>query len=160
VKFCKQFTGLVRNACVKESWPAVENSASDPRVFESLCNRIPIRSGVQYCAQGLMYPVIEVLHYDVPTVQNFCRSLDAQDLKDICWSRLASKFVWADHSNTVGALAICEAAPPESQDMCWTELLNFAYGGLPAGSPEVRSLCNGMPQVYREKCADQMHGRL
>ena len=153
--FCAQFTGMAHNACVKESWPDVPGSASDPKVFEALCDQLSEPGAIQYCASGLMYPVIEVLHYDVPTVEAFCGGLKDQDLRNICWARTASKFVWADWRNVPEALSICVAAPTASKDACWKELMTYAYEGMPKDSPQAKALCGGMPDPYKGECTNE-----
>ena len=152
--FCAQFNGMVRNACVKESWPAVPNSASNPKVFEALCTQLTNREAIHYCASGLMYPVIEVLHYDVPAIEKFCNGLAESDIRDICWARTASKFIWADRSNTAGALSICNAAPDASKAVCWNELINMAQTGMRQDSADVQGLCGGMPEPFKKTCTD------
>lgn len=153
--FCAQFTGMVHDACVKESWPAVPGSASNPKVFEALCEQLSTPDAVRYCASGLMYAVMEVLRYDVPTVEKFCDGLVRQDLKNICWARMASKFVWADWRNVSQALSICVAAPAESKDTCWNELMSYAYQGMPKDSPQAKALCDGMPEPYKRSCVSE-----
>lgn len=151
-RFCAQFTGVVHNACVKETWPVVKNSATDPVEFEALCKQLKDRSAQEYCASGLMYPVIEMLHYDIPTIESFCRGIVDEDLQDICWARTSSKFVWADVRNTSRALSICEDAPERSKDPCWRELISYAQSGIQKRSPQARELCSGMPEPYRSAC--------
>ena len=153
--FCAQFKNEEHNACVKESWPAVKNSASDPKEFEALCTQLTDPEAVRYCASGLMYPVIEILHYDVPTIEAFCRGLSHPDLKNICWARTASKFIWADRSNTASAISMCNAAPDESKSVCWNELINMAESGMEKDSAGVRGLCEGMPEPFKQTCTNQ-----
>ena len=150
--FCAQFTGMVYDSCVKESWPAVPGSASDPKVFEALCDQLSTPDAIHYCASGLMYPVMEVLHYDIPTAEAFCRGLKAQDMQNICWARVASKFVWADAHWSSKATGICNDAPEESKDACWKELTDFAVQGMHPNSPEAKELCGGMPEPYESEC--------
>lgn len=152
VSFCAPYKGMAHLSCVKETWPAVENSATDPEIFTSLCRQLKDPADARYCAGGLMYPVIEMLHYDIPTIERFCEGLQDQEFRNICWARTASKMVWADWSQSDKAVAICNSAPSGAQQDCWNELINFASGGLPKGSRETRALCGGMPDPYRTAC--------
>ncbi len=158
-KYCAQFTGAAHNACVKESWPAIENSASDPKVFEALCTQLTDPEAVRYCAEGLMYPVIEVLRYDVPAIQNFCRGIEDSEIRNICWARAASKFIWADRSNTEQAIAMCVAAPDGSKPACWNELINYAEFGMQKNSPGVKKLCADMPMPFKDTCVSRTQSR-
>lgn len=150
--FCAQFEGVTYNACVKESWPAVKNSTTDPKVFERLCRQIPDKDESLYCAKGLMYPVVGSLHYDVEKIRSFCNALSDLDLRNICWARTASKFIWTDSTNADDTLAICHAAPVESQEACWGELINHAEVGMEKDAPDTRALCDGMPEPYKSTC--------
>ena len=150
--FCAQFKGLAYNACVKEGWPAVKDSTTDPKVFERLCRQIPDTGESLYCAKGLMYPVVGALHYDVKKIEAFCNALSSLDLRNICWARTASKFIWTDSTNAGDTLAVCYAAPQESQGACWGELINHAEVGMEKDSPDTRALCSGMPEPYRSTC--------
>ncbi len=151
--FCAQFTGDVHNACIKESWPAVPGSTDTPQGFEALCKQLPSPDAVHYCASGLMYPVIEILHYDVPTVEAFCRKIIDPQIRNICWARTASKFVWADWRNVSQAISICGDAPAESKESCWNELINYAEQGMQQNSAPQKALCGGMPEPWRSSCA-------
>ena len=153
--FCAKFTAGAHNACVKESWPDVQNSASDPHVFEALCKQLPTPDAIRYCAEGLMYPVIEVLHYDVPAIENFCRGIIDPKIRNICWARTASKFIWADRTNTAQALSICNTAPEESKPSCWNELTTYADSGMQKDSPGAKALCDGMPEPYKQPCLER-----
>lgn len=151
--YCAQFVGVAHNACVKESWPAVAGSANTPAGFEALCAQLANSEAVRYCASGLMYPVIEALHYDVPTIEAFCRGISDLQIRNICWARTASKFVWADWRNVPQSLAICRDAPQESKESCWNELINYAEQGMPAHSAQTKALCGGIPEPWRSTCA-------
>lgn len=153
--FCAQFTGMAHDTCVKESWPAVPGSARDPAIYEALCEQLSTPETVHYCASGLMYPVVEVLHYDVQKIEAFCGGVKNQDIRNTCWARLASKFVWADWRNVSQALSICVDAPAESKDPCWKELVGYAEQGMPKNSSQVKALCDGMPEPYKSECTEQ-----
>ena len=151
--FCAQFTGLTYNVCVKESWPAVPESADTPAGFEALCAQTTDRNAQITCASGLMYPVIENLHYDMPRVEAFCRGIKDKGIRDICWARTASKFVWADWRNISIALNICSAVvPEESKSACWEELESYAVQGMQQNSQQVKAFCGGMPEPWRTNC--------
>ncbi len=153
-KFCAQFSGLTYNVCVKESWPAVPGSADTSAGFEALCAQTTHRNAQIACASGLMYPVIENLHYDVPRVASFCKGIVDTGIRDICWARTASKFVWADWGNVPIALNICNAiVPEESKEACWEELESYAVQGMKNDSPQKKALCEGMPEPWRTSCA-------
>ncbi len=152
--FCAQFTGLVYNVCVKESWPAVPGSSNTSAGFEALCAQTTDRNAQITCASGLMYPVIEELQYDVPKVGEFCKGILDKGIRDICWARLASKFVWADWRNVPTALNICRAVvPQESKAACWEELESYAVQGMQHNSPQTKALCDGMPEPWRNSCS-------
>ncbi len=158
--FCAPFKGLAHLSCVKETWPAVKNSATDPRIYTSLCRQLTDPKDARYCAAGMMYPVIEMLHYDIPLIERFCEELTDAEFRNICWARTASKMVWADWSQSAKAAGICTDAPEVAQEECWTELLNFASSGMPEGSQAARALCSEMPEPYRSTCSDWTHVRL
>ena len=154
--FCSQFTGLAYNVCVKESWPSVEGIWNTPAIFEELCKRTTDRNAQITCASGLMYPVIEELHYDVPKVEQFCRGIVDDGIRNICWARTASKFVWADWRNISQAVGICrDDAPEESKDACWEELVTYAKQGMLQDSPQTKTLCSAMPEPWRSHCVEQ-----
>ncbi|MSU74074.1 hypothetical protein EXS56_02960 [Candidatus Kaiserbacteria bacterium] len=160
-KFCAQFTGLTYNVCVKESWPAVLGSADTPVGFEALCAQTTNRNAQITCASGLMYPVIENLHYDMPHIESFCKGVVDKGIRDICWARTASKFVWADWRNIPIALNICSAVvPEESKSACWEELESYAVQGMPQRSPQTKTLCGGMPEPWRTTCATRTSTKL
>lgn len=160
-KFCAQFTGLTYNVCVKESWPAVPGSADTSAGFEALCAQTTNRNAQITCASGLMYPVIENLHYDMPRVEAFCGGIKDKGIRDICWARTASKFVWADWRNISVALNMCSAVvPEESTSACWEELESYAVQGMPQHSPQTKTLCGGMPEPWRTSCAKRTSTQL
>ncbi|MCE9541470.1 hypothetical protein K8R03_02825 [Candidatus Kaiserbacteria bacterium] len=151
-KFCSQFTGLVYNTCVKESWPDVPGSSTDPHIMEALCNLSSDRSAELYCASAIIYPVIETLHYDVPKIEEFCRGIVDPDFRNSCWARTASKFVWADWKNVAKAVGICNDAPQEAKQSCWMELVTYAEQGMPQGSVEAKTLCDAIPDEWHDSC--------
>lgn len=155
--FCAQFGGDAHSACVKESWAAIPGSASTPDGFEALCKQLGNREEVEYCAIGLMFPVIEELHYDIPTVKKFCNDLSDQGLQRICWARTAVKLIWADWRNVSRSLSVCRDAPEEFKDSCWTELAIFAHNGFSPDSPQLKELCSGMPSPWRDSCASKTY---
>ena len=155
-KFCAQFSGLTYNVCVKESWPAVPGSADTAEGFEALCAQTTDRNAQITCASGLMYAVIENLHYEMPRIEAFCNGIKDTGIRDICWGRTASKFVWADWRNIPVALNICSAVvPEESKAACWEELESYAAQGIPKDSPHMKALCGGMPEPWRTRCANR-----
>ncbi len=160
-KFCAQFTGLTYNVCVKESWPAVSGSVDTSAGFEALCAQTTDRNAQITCASGLMYAVIETSHYDMPRAEAFCRGMKDKGIRDICWARTASKFVWADWRNIPVALNICSAVvPEESKSACWEELESYAVQGMPQDSQQTKALCRGMPEPWRTNCAKRTSTRL
>ena len=160
-KFCAQFSGLTYNVCVKESWPAVPGSADTPAGFEALCAQTTNRNAQITCASGLMYPVIENLHYDMPHIESFCGGIIDKGIRDICWARTASKFVWADWRNIPVALNICNAVVPEESKLaCWEELESYAVQGMPQHSEHTKALCGGMPEPWRTSCAKRTSTQL
>lgn len=153
-KFCAQFSGLAYNVCVKESWPAVPGSATTSAGFEALCAQTTSRNAQITCVSGLMYPVIEELHYDIAKVEAFCRGIVDEGIRNICWARTASKFIWADWRNIPQAVSICkDDAPEESKDACWSELITYAEQGMPSNSSQTKTLCGEMPEPWRSSCA-------
>jgi hypothetical protein len=153
--YCAQFTGLVFNTCVKESWPAVQGSSENPEVFEDLCKRTTDRDAELYCASALVYPMIETLQYDVPKIEKFCSEISDLEIKNICWGRTATKFIWANRKWSAKAVGICRDAPEASKDVCWNHLTSYATQGLYPDSPETRALCSAMPEPYKAACAKQ-----
>ena len=160
-KFCAQFTGLPYNVCVKESWPAVSGSVDTSAGFEALCAQTTNRHAQITCASGLMYAVIENAHYDVSRVEALCRGIQDKGIRDICWARTASKFVWADWGNISVALNVCSTVvPEESKPACWEELESYAIQGMPQDSQQTKALCGGMPEPWRTNCAKRTSTRL
>lgn len=160
-KFCAQFSGLTYNVCVKESWPAVVGSADTSSGFEALCAQTTNRNAQITCASGLMYPVIENLHYDMSKMEHFCKGVVDKGIRDICWARTASKFVWADWRNIPVALNICSAiVPEESKSACWEELESYAVQGMPPHSLQTKTLCSGIPEPWRTSCAKRTSTQL
>lgn len=154
-KFCAQFSGLAYNMCVKESWVAVPGIVDTPATFEAHCKRTTDRQAQLTCTTGLMYAVIETLKYDLPKVEDLCRGIVDPEVRAICWSRTASKFLWADWKNVPLAVRVCrDDVPAESEDACWRELIEYAKQGMRRDSPQTRQLCRALPEEWRNFCAE------
>jgi hypothetical protein len=157
-KFCKTFIGLPQYLCIKESWPAVEGSATEPASMEALCNQISEREEARYCASAMIYPVVERLEYNFDLVLAFCRGVSDFDFRGMCYGRTASKIVWANIKNWEKAVRICTEAPEESQPACWHELSSYTSQGLQKDSPERRGICSSVPDAWKNMCNETRYG--
>ncbi len=151
--FCARFTGLARTSCIKESWPLVVDTLSTPKGFTALC--APLEKEAEeyrYCTSGLVYVVFGRFEYNTGKMIKLCAQLP-EGLKKICVSRTASRFIETDWRNIPQALSVCSSASADTKDACYTELIEFASQGLPAGSSEEKRLCSGMPEPWNNLCA-------
>lgn len=151
--FCERFKGDAYTSCIKESWPLFRDKleAADPETVAAVCAPLSGTSRT-YCASGLFYVVMGMISYDPVRMATLCDALP-DDIRGLCVASAAARFVETDWKNIPHALAMCADAPDDSRGKCYDGLVIFADQGLPRGSSEARTLCGGMPDGWRQRCA-------
>lgn len=159
LSFCAKFPGLSNATCIKESWPTKRDIVTTPEGFESVCAPLIGTAGYDNCARGLVYVVMGMKEYDAQTMLSLCSKLSTKNLRDICVSRTADRYIETDWRNIPEALSVCTDSP-DSADACWSGLSNFAELGMRQNSPQTKALCGGMPEPWRGACLNRTHTKL
>lgn len=144
--FCAGYSGDARASCLSESWPLYrQDIMNSPDQLIRFCSQEEIARQPR-CYEGLFYVLTAQFNFDLDRIRNYCVALP-QELEGKCFADSASRLIETDYRNIAKAVNLCDGV-----DECFNKLLEYSTYNFHKGSTEFFSLCNGLPDLWKNKC--------
>lgn len=156
VRFCRSFTGMVYDACMRESWPLSLDEIRKPEGLVKFCGYTKDSAARRICYGTAMniltiYLVVNT-QGDLSDLVRFCDSVTS-DMQDDCYQLTAMRLIQIDPEYTDIAIAVCgEATTRGLGDSCYKGLQYYASQSFHSGSGELQTYCSKFPENYKTSC--------
>lgn len=151
--FCANYSGYAKASCISESWPLYrEDLMNDPDELIRFCSKEEDKDSQLRCFEGLFYVLTAQFNFDEQKIKNYCLELP-NDLEGKCFANAATRMIETDYRNIIKSTNLClDVIDAKLQEECFSELLKYSTYNFHGGSPEFFKLCNGLPNLWKDKC--------
>ena len=150
--FCSQFSGQERGSCISEGWPLyLSDIKKGPEGLVNFCN-MEQDSEIDRCYESMMYVITAQFGLNPDKVINYCPGLPTKRI-GMCFASAASRMMEVDYGNINQAVELCQSASIyDKNDTCFSQLANYSSYNLGKGSPEFNTLCQELPEKWKNVC--------
>lgn len=156
ISFCSQFTGMIWEACRRESWPLFSDVIRSPGGVVQFCSFVSDEIGQRICQHAAMNSLTIALVVEkgntIDALDEYCRALSGI-ARDWCYGHAAQRLMQIDPTYEETAIGICHAAQVGGVgEYCWNGLLYYATYSFPADSAQFHTYCQKLPAPWSERC--------
>lgn len=152
--YCKKFTGNQRSSCWSEGWPMVVKQLMKPDGLVAHCSSNILRKPADSdrCYMAMFYVIPVQMKFDQNSLRSFCSALPSARSGE-CYGDAASRMIETDYKNIPVAVKFCGSANNSAnQTACYAELVKDSTFNFHAGSAQINSLCDEMPEIWKNQC--------
>lgn len=154
-KFCMQFADAKkRYACWNQGWPLFRGEIRTPEGLIIHCENETFIENKNRCYNTLFHVTGQDVRFDIDKIDSFCSTI-RKDLMGDCYSNAASSIMQSESGFIKRAVEMCKRGGKQGKDIenyCFDYMVKFSTYNYNPGSAQFTSLCNSLPESWRNKC--------
>jgi hypothetical protein len=156
VVFCNRYSGDVRGACMRESWPLWSNEIMSPSGALAFCKLnegyLPQKRCIGTVMNFITVRLIVDNNLSLSTFTDYCSGLSLE-WQGECYARGAGRLMQIDPAFIDLSFALCDKAQVNGVgDLCYKEMLSIKTKNFSGANRQQEGYCLRFPERYKKSC--------